>query len=145
MQEADFLNGDVNNDGDGKLTEDDSNAGGDYDDGTGDDGKRKVDCDGQVDHDGDDNNGGVDDGCDVDINDGNDFNGDDGMSKTNRDDDADGGSGNSHNDGGVDGNGAFDVKGGDEADDCDEQTESVAGHLAKCNRCSEMEMKVVVM
>ena len=124
------------------MAEGGSNDGGNYDDAIVDDGKRNVGCEGEADHDGDDNdNGGVDDDCGVDINDGNDTNGGDGMSKTNRDD-ADVGGGNSYNDGGVDGNGAFDVKGGDVTDDGDEETESIVGDLAKYNGSSKMEMKV---
>ena len=66
------------------------------------------------------------------------------MSKTNRHD-ADVGSANSYNDGRLDGNGAFDVEGGDVDDDGDEQTQCVAGDLAKCNGSSKMEMKVGVI
>ena len=63
------------------------------------------------------------------------------MSKTNRDH-ADVGGGNSYNDDSVNGNGAFDVKGGDVTDDGDEENESIAGDLAKYNGSSKMEMKV---
>ena len=38
-----------------------------------------------------------------------------------------------------------DGKGGDEADDGDEQTDSVASDLAECNGSSKMEMRVGVM
>ena len=41
--------------------------------------------------------------------------------------------------------GIFDTKGGDEADDRDEQTESAAGELAECNVSFKMEMRVEVM
>ena len=100
------------------MAEGGGNNGG-YDNTGNNDGKRKVGCEGEVDDDdGDDNdNGGVE------IDDGNDANRDDGTSKTNCDDDADGGDGNSNN----------------------EQTESVAGNLAECNRSSKMEMRVGVM
>ena len=72
------------------------------------------------------------------------------MSKADCDDGADGGGGNSNDDGSVDGDGIFenlcvDGEGGDEADDGDEQTESVAGDLAECNGSSKMEMTVGVM
>ena len=120
--------------------------GGNYDDAIGGDGKRKVGCEGEVDHDSDNNdNNSVDDYCGVDIKDGNDANCGERMNKTNRDDDADGGGGNCNNGGGVDENCAFDVKGGDKTDDGDEQTESVAGDLTKCNGNSKMKMKVEVM
>ena len=71
------------------------------------------------------------------------------MSKANFDNDEDGGD-NSNDDGSVDGNGIFekwcvDRKGGDEADDGDQQTESVAVNLAECNGSSKMEMRVRVM
>ena len=66
------------------------------------------------------------------------------MSKTKHDDDADGSSGNSNDDGGVDGNGAFDVKYGDKADDGNEQTKSVACNLIKCNGSSKMEIRMRV-
>ena len=126
------------------MAEGDSNDGGD-------DGKRKVGCDGEADDaDGDDNNGCVDNNGGVDINDGNDTNDGDCMSKTDCNDDADGGGGNSHDDGSVCGNGIFgkwcvDGKDGDEVDDGGEQTESVASDLAECNGSSKMEMRVGVM
>ena len=85
------------------------------DDVGGGDGKRKVDCDGKADDDDSDNN------------------------KADCDDDADGGGGNSKDDG-IFENWCVDGKGGDETDDGDEQTESVAGGLAKCSGNSEMEM-----
>ena len=87
------------------------------------DGKRKVDCEGEVDDD-DDDDGDND--------------------KADCDDDADGG-GNSKDDGDEDGifeNWCVDGEGGDEADYGDEQTESVAGGLAKCSGSSQMEMTV---
>ena len=84
------------------------------DDVGGGDGKRKVDCDGEADDDSDNN-------------------------KADCDDDADGGGGNSKDDG-IFENWCVDGKGGDETDDGDEQTESVAGGLAKCSGNSEMEM-----
>ena len=72
------------------------------------------------------------------------------MSKTDCDDDTDGGDGNSNDDGSVGGMVLFgkwcvDGKGGDEADDSDEQTDSVASDLAECNGSSKMEMRVGVM
>ena len=67
------------------------------------------------------------------------------MSKTNHHDDADGGSGNSNDDGGVDENGVFDVKCGDEADDGNEQTKSVAGNLIKYNESSKMGIRMGLM
>ena len=72
------------------------------------------------------------------------------MSKTDCDDDTDGGDGNSNDDGSVGGTVLFgkwcvDGKGGDEADDGDEQTDSVASDLAECNGSSKMEMRVGVM
>ena len=85
------------------------------DDVGGGDGKRKVDCDGKADDDDSDNN------------------------KADCDDDADGGGGNSKDDG-IFENWCVDGKGGDETDDGDEQTESVAGGIAKCSGNSEMEM-----
>ena len=87
----------------------------------GDDGKRKVDCEGEADND------------------------DGGNDKADCDDDADGGGGNSKDDGDEDGifeNWCVDGEGGDEADDGDEQTESVASGLTKCSGSSEMEMTV---
>ena len=81
----------------------------------------------------------------MDINQGNDATGGDGMNKTDRDDDnANGGGGNSNDDSGVDGNDVFDTKGGDEADDGDGQTESVASDYAECNGSSKLEMRVGV-
>ena len=65
--------------------------------------------------------------------------------KANCDDDTDGGSGNSKDDGNQDcifENWCVDGEGGDEADDGDEQTESVASGLTKCSGSSEMEMTV---
>ena len=82
------------------------------------DGKRKVDCEGEVDDDDGDND------------------------KADCDDDADGG-GNSKDDGDEDGifeNWCVDGEGGDDPDDGYEQTESAACGLAKCSRSSEMEM-----
>ena len=90
------------------------------DDVGGSDGKRKVACEGEVDDDGD-------------------------KDKADCDNDADSGGGNSKDDGDEDGtfgNWCVDVEFGDEADDVDEQTESVAGGLAKCIGCSKMEMTV---
>ena len=86
----------------------------------------------------------------VDINDGNDANGGESMSKADCGDDADGSGGNSNDDGSVDRDGIFgkwcvDGKGGDEADDGDWQTESVAGDLTGFNGTSKMEMRVGVM
>ena len=78
------------------------------------DGKRKVDCEGEADND------------------------DGGNDKADCDDDADGGGGNSKDDGDEDG--IFENWCVDEADD--EQTERVAGGLAKCSGSSEMEMTV---
>ena len=52
------------------------------------------------------------------------------MSKTDCDNDADSSVANSSDDGGVDGNGVFDTKGDDEADDSSKQTESVDSDLA---------------
>ena len=74
----------------------------------------------------------------------------DSMSKADCDDDADGGCGNSNDDGNADGvgiieNWCVDGEGGDETDDGDEQTESVAGDFAECNGSSKMEMTVGVM
>ena len=71
------------------------------------------------------------------------------MSKADCDNDADGG-GNSNDDGSVDGDGIFenwcaDWEGADEADNADEQTDSVAGDLAECNGSSKMEMTGGVM
>ena len=72
---------DGDNAGDGKVADSCSNDGGDDDDDDDDDdGKRKVDSEGEAD-DGENDNGGVD------INDGNDANGDDSMSKADCDDD----------------------------------------------------------
>ena len=85
------------------------------DDVGGGDEKRKVDCDGEADYDDSDNN------------------------KADCDDDADGGGGNSKDDG-IFENWCVDGEGGDETDDGDEQTENVAGGLAKCSGNSEMEM-----
>ena len=126
--------------------------GGDDDDVGGGDGKRKADCEGEAedDHGGDNYNGSVDNEDGVDINDSNDANGGDGMTKTDRDDDADGGGGNSNDDGVVDGTVGFekwcvDGKGGDEADDGDEQIEIAPGDLAECNGSSKMELRVGVM
>ena len=45
LQEADFLKGGEDNDGDGKVAEGDSNDGGDDDDAGGGDGKTNGDCD----------------------------------------------------------------------------------------------------
>ena len=142
-----FLNGDVDNDSDGKVAENCSNDG-DDDDASGGEGKKKVDCEGKTDDDND--NGGVDDDVGVDVNDGNDANGGDSMRKADCDDDADGGGGNSNDDGNADGNSIFenwcvDWKGGDEADDGDEQTENVAGELGECNGSSKIKMTVGVM
>ena len=134
------------------MAEGGSNDGGDDNDVAGGDGKRKVGCEGEVDDDGDDNdNGGVDDDSGVDNNDGNDAKGGDSISKTVRDDDgANGGGSNSNDFRSVDWKGIFgkwcvDGKSSDEADDCDEQTESVAGDLTECNGTSKMEMRVGVM
>ena len=69
------------------MAESCSNNGGDYDDAGGGEGKIKVDCEGEANDDGDDNDGGID------INDGNDANGGDSMSKADCDDDAYGGGG----------------------------------------------------
>ena len=70
----------------------------------------------------------------------------DSMSKADCDDDADGGGGNSNGDGvGIFENWCIDGEGGDEADDGDEQTESVAGDLAEYNGSSKREMTVGVM
>ena len=73
---------DGDNAGDGKVADSCSNDGGDDDDDD-DDGKRKVHSEGEADDDddGDNDNGGVD------INDGNDANGDDSMSKADCDGD----------------------------------------------------------
>ena len=139
LQETDFLNGNVDNDSDGKVAESCSNDAGDDDDVGDGEGKRKVDCEGEADVDDDDNDsGGVDDDGGVDIYDGNDANGGDSISKADCDDDADGGCGNSNDDGSANGDGifenwCFDGKGGDEADDGAEQTENVVGDLAQCN------------
>ena len=86
----------------------------------------------------------------ADINDENNANGEDSLGKSDCNDDADGGSGNGNDDGSVDGDGIFDNwcvdgGGGDEVDDGDEQTESVADDLAECDGSSKMEMKVGVM
>ena len=65
--------------------------------------------------------------------------------KANCDDDADGGSGNSKDDGNQDcifENWCVDGEGGDKADDGDEQTESVASGLTKCSGSSKLEMTV---
>ena len=104
------------------------------------------------DDDGDDDNdnGGIDDSAGVGINDDNDANGGDSVSKTDRDDDADVGDGDSNDDGGINGNGVFgkwciDGKGGDEADDGNEQTESVAGDHAGSDGSSKIEMRPGVM
>ena len=106
----------------------------------------KFGCEDEVDNDGGNDNSGCDDDDDddggVDINDGNDANDDDSISKTDCDDDANGGGGKTIDDGGVDDNGVFYTKGGDETLDVDEQTENVAGDLTKCNRSSKMEMRM---
>ena len=107
---TDFLNGYGDNDGNGKVAEGVSNDSGD-DAAAGGDGKRKVGCGEEADHDGGDNNGGVAGNRGVDINIGNDANGNDGMSKSIRDDDANGGGGNSNDNGSIHENGVFDNKG----------------------------------
>ena len=122
LQETDFLNGDFDN-SNGKV-ESCSNDGGDDDD----EGKWKVDCEHEADDDGDNDNGGVDDDGVVDINNGNNANGGDRMSRADCDDDADGGGSNSNYDGSADGDGIFekwcvDGKGSDEADNGVKQTE----------------------
>ena len=90
-----------NNGSDGKATKNCSNDGVNTDDVRGGDGKRKVDCGGEADDDGDND-------------------------KADCDDDAySGGGGNSKDDGDEDGifeNWCVDEEGGDEADDGDEQT-----------------------
>lgn len=48
---------------------------------------------------------------------------------------------NSHNDDGVDGNAVYDSKGGDEADNSNDQTESIAGDLAEYHGSSKLEMQ----
>ena len=102
------------------------NDSGDDDDVGGGDGRRKVDCEGKTDdYDGDNDKGDCDD-------------------------DADGGGGNNNDDGGVHGDGICENwcvygEGGDEADDDDEQTESVADDLAEYNGRSKMEMTVGIM
>ena len=68
------------------------------------------------------------------------------MSKTHRDYDADGGGGNSNDQGSVDENDAFEKlfvngKGDDEAEDGDEEI----GDLAECNLSSIIEVRVGVM
>ena len=104
-----------------------------------------------VDDDGNDNDdGGVDDDDGVNINDDNDANGGDSMSKAEYHDNADDGGGNSNNDGSIDGDVLFgdwcvDGEGGEEFDYGDEQSESVASDLAECNRTSKMEMTVGVI
>ena len=68
--------------------------------------------------------------------------------KTDCDDNADGGGGNSNDDGygnGIFENWCVDGEGDDEADDGDEQTESVSGVLAECSGSCKMEMSVGVM
>ena len=149
MQETDFLNGDVDNDSNSKVTKSCSNDAGDDDDARGGEGAWKADCGDEADDDdGDNDNGGVDDDCGVDN--GNDANGGDKMSKAGCDDDADGGDGNSNDDGSADGDSIFenwcvDGEGGDDTDDGDEQTGSVARDLAECNGSSKMEMTVGLM
>ena len=103
-----------------KVAKSCDNDGVDIDDVGGGDGKKKVDCEGEVDDDGDND-------------------------KVDCDDDADGGGGNSEDDGVEDGifeNLCIDREGGDEADDGDGQTESVADGLAKYSGSSKMEMTV---
>ena len=98
---------------DGNVAESCSNNGGD-DHAAADDGKRKVGCGDEAENDDSDGNDNADvgDNGDVAINDENDANVCDGMSKTDRDDDADGGGNNCNNDSGVVGNGVFDIWGG---------------------------------
>ena len=67
------------------------------------------------------------------------------MVKTDRDNDLDGGGGNSNDFIVADGNGVFDTKVSDEAEYDDEQTERVAGEIAECNESSKTKMKVGVM
>ena len=129
------INGDGDNDGNGKVASGCRNNGGDDGDASGGgDRKRKVGCEDEADDDdGDDNdNGGVDDSGDVDINDSNYANGGDTTRKTDRDYDAD--VGESNFDGGVVRNRVYGKwcvygKGGDEPDYGDEQTKSAAGDL----------------
>ena len=104
------------------MAESCSNDGVNVDDVGGGDGKRKGDCEGEAD---DDDEGDND--------------------KADCDDDADGGGGNSKDDGNEDGifeNWCVDREGGDEVDDDDEQTVSVAGGLAKCSESSKTGMTV---
>ena len=103
------------------MVESCTNDGVNVDDAGGGDGKRKVDCEGEADDDGGDND------------------------KADCDDDADGSGGNSKDDGNEDGlfeNWCVDGEGGNEADDGDEQIESVAGGLAKYSGSSEEEITV---
>ena len=76
---------------------------------------------------------------------GNDANVGDCLSKTDSDDDADSDGGNSNDDGDVDGNGVYNIKGGDEVNDGNAHTKSVAGDLAECNESSKMKMRVGIM
>ena len=96
--------------------------------------KRKFGCEDEVD------DGGIDDD-DY----GNDANVGDCLSKTDSDDDADSDGGNSNDDGDVDGNGVYNIKGGDEVNDGNAHTKSVAGDLAECNESSKMKMRVGIM
>ena len=106
VQETDFLNGDSDDGSNGKVTESCNNDGADVNDVGGGDGKGKVDY--EVKEDGDDGDN----------------------DKTDCDDDADAGRCCSKDDGDEDGifeNWCVDGEGDDEADDGDEQTESVGG------------------
>ena len=69
------------------------------------------------------------------------------MSKVYCDNNADGGSGNTNDDDSADGDGIFEnwCVDGEDRDDGDGQTESVACDLAECNERSKMEMTMRVM
>ena len=97
------MKGGEDNNGDGEVAEGGSNESGDDADVR--DGKGKVCCGDKADDDGGDNNDydHVDDESFVDINEGNEATGGNGMSKADRDDDANGGNVNSSDDGGVNG------------------------------------------
>ena len=109
------------NDGkDGKVAESCSNDGVNVDEAGGGDKKRKVHCEGEADDDDGDNDHDAD--CD---------------------DNENGGGGNSKTDGNEDGifvNWCVDGEGVDDADNGDEQTDNVAGGLAKRSESSETEM-----
>ena len=106
------------------MTESCSNDGVNVDDVGGCDGKRKFDDEGEADDDDGDND------------------------KADCDDDAVSDGGNSKDNGNEDGifeNLCVDGQGGAEADNGDEQIESVAGGLSKCSGSCKMEMRVEEM